>query len=175
MLSSCASASTGRTYGRNDLIKTPQNTLRGGGRPHMSFRHSGPPKKPGLTRLRGVDRNLRTKAAYSQIRPSSETRNQLALGRGRCSLLSSPGRRPAGPCNKVDMGVSLGCCSAEPPRARRYQEATPDCPTSTSPPTLSAEPFRPTGEGTRSWLRFFMCSAMWLRAALILATLRLSL
>jgi hypothetical protein len=23
------------------------------------------------------------------------------LGRGRCSLLSSPGRRPAGPCNKV--------------------------------------------------------------------------
>ncbi|MEA2733467.1 MAG: hypothetical protein QOF70_7942, partial [Acetobacteraceae bacterium] len=98
-----------------------------------------------------------------------------ALGRGRCSLLSNPGRRPAGPCNKVNMGVSLGCCSAEPPRARRYQEGTPDCPTSTSPPTLSAEPFHPTGEGTRSWLRFFMCSAMWLRAALILATLRLSL
>jgi hypothetical protein len=31
----------------------------------------------GLTRLGGVARNLRTKAAYSQIRPTSETRNQL--------------------------------------------------------------------------------------------------
>jgi hypothetical protein len=36
---SSASASTGRTYGRNDLIKTLQNTLRGGGRPHMGLGH----------------------------------------------------------------------------------------------------------------------------------------
>jgi hypothetical protein len=34
---SCASAPTGRTYGRNDLIKALQNTLRGGGRPHMGL------------------------------------------------------------------------------------------------------------------------------------------
>src|SRR5436305_7348380 len=32
---SCASAPTGRTYGRNDPIKTLQNTLRGECRPHM--------------------------------------------------------------------------------------------------------------------------------------------
>ena len=33
-----ASVHAGRTYGRNDLIKTLQNTLRGGGRPHMGVR-----------------------------------------------------------------------------------------------------------------------------------------
>src|SRR5208283_4172897 len=34
---SCASAFTGRTYGRNDLIKTLPDPLRGGGRPHMGL------------------------------------------------------------------------------------------------------------------------------------------
>jgi DNA-binding MarR family transcriptional regulator len=39
----------------------------------------GSSKKNGLTRFGGVDRNPRTKAAYSQIRPPSETRNQLSV------------------------------------------------------------------------------------------------
>jgi hypothetical protein len=80
---SCASASTGRTYGGNDLTKPLQNTLRGGGRPHMSFPPFGSSKKPGLTRFGGVSRNPRTKAAYSQIQLPSKTANQLqgpALG-----------------------------------------------------------------------------------------------
>src|SRR5208337_4007894 len=38
---SCASAFTGRTYGRNDLIKTLPDPLRRGGRPHMCLRRPG--------------------------------------------------------------------------------------------------------------------------------------
>ena len=41
------------------------------------FPPRGSSKKSGFTRFAGVGRNLRTKAAYSQIRPPSEIRNEL--------------------------------------------------------------------------------------------------
>jgi hypothetical protein len=52
----------------------------------VEFPPFGSSKKPGLTRFGGAGRNLRTKAAYSQIRPLSETRNRLvqcAIGSAR--------------------------------------------------------------------------------------------
>jgi hypothetical protein len=73
---SCANASIGRTYGRNDLIKTLQNTLRGGGRPHMSFGHSGPPKNralPDSLALAEVSGPGRLTTKFDRL----QTRNQL--------------------------------------------------------------------------------------------------
>ena len=49
---SCASAKTGRTYGRKRSDQsTAQITLRGGGRPHMGSRHPGSLRLPEVTIL----------------------------------------------------------------------------------------------------------------------------
>jgi len=56
------------------FVKIPSESLAS-----VEFPLFGSSKKPGLTRFAGVGRNLGTKAAYSQIRPPSETRNQLGV------------------------------------------------------------------------------------------------
>jgi hypothetical protein len=75
----CRTAATDGEMRQDKLLELRQLQLRRNRLPPLSFRHSGPPKKPSITRFAGVGRNLRTKAAYSQIQPPSKTRNQLSV------------------------------------------------------------------------------------------------
>ena len=74
---SCASAKTGRTYGRKRSDQsTAQITLRGGGRPHMGSRHPGSLRLPEVT---DTVEKLRKRIAV-KFRPND------ILSENRCSM-----------------------------------------------------------------------------------------
>src|SRR5271166_4503572 len=76
---SCASAFTGRTYGRNDLIKTLPDPLRGGGRPHMGLGHIAQAR---LTPRKAWRGRRRRKGRFSkgQVDPHAFPLREVSLG-----------------------------------------------------------------------------------------------
>src|SRR5271165_2980342 len=59
------------------IARTPRVPIASESPASVDLQPFGPSRKRDLTRFAGAGREPRTRAAYSQIRPPSETRNQL--------------------------------------------------------------------------------------------------
>ena len=72
-------AATDGEMRQDKLLKLPEPQLRRNRLPSVELPAIRPSRKLDLTRFGGVGRKPRTAAAYRQIRPPSETRNQLVM------------------------------------------------------------------------------------------------